>query len=67
MRRLLLGLFLISTLLGLAEEDFPVLSLQRKTWEEARSSAQAEIDKSYLNRLEELKKDLVKKEVLRGI
>ena len=54
-------ILLTSSLLGLAEEDFPVLSLQREKWEEARSSAQAKIDKSYLNRLEELKKDSVKK------
>jgi hypothetical protein len=47
--------------LGFAEEDFPVLSLQRKKWKEARSSAQAKVDKSYLSRLEELKKDSVKK------
>ena len=57
-------ILLTSSLLGLAEEDFPVLSLQRETWEEARNAAQAKIDKSYLNRLEELKKDSVKKDDL---
>jgi hypothetical protein len=60
-RLLPLIIFLTSSLLGIAEEDFPVLSFQRKEWKEARSSAQAEIDKSYLSQLEELKKDLVKK------
>ena len=57
-------ILLTSSLLGLAEEDFPVLSLQRKTWEEARNAAQEKIDRSYLNRLEELKKDSVKKDDL---
>ncbi|MDB2673311.1 NPCBM/NEW2 domain-containing protein [Akkermansiaceae bacterium] len=61
MKFLSLIILLTSSLPGLAEEDFPVLSLQRKTWEEARNAAQAKIDKSYLNRLEELKKDSVKK------
>ena len=60
-RLLPLIIFLTSSLLGIAEEDFPVLSFQRKEWKEARSSAQAEIDKSHLSQLEELKKDLVKK------
>jgi hypothetical protein len=54
-------IFLTSSLLGLAEDDFPVLSLQRKKWEEARITAQAKVDKSYLLRLQELKKDSVKK------
>ena len=61
MRLLSFIIFLTSSLLGLAEEDFPALSLQRKNWKEARSAAQAEIDKSYLLRLQELKKDSVKK------
>jgi hypothetical protein len=60
-RLLPLIIFFTSSLLGIAEEDFPVLSLQRKKWEEARSSAEAKVDKSYLSRLEELKKDSVKK------
>ncbi|MDB4409160.1 hypothetical protein N9165_03765 [Akkermansiaceae bacterium] len=64
MRLLPLIIFLTSSLLGLAEEDFPVLSLQRETWEEARNAAQAKIDKSYLNRLEDLKKDSVRKDDL---
>ena len=64
MRLLPLIILLTSSLLGLAEEDFPVLSLQRETWKEARNAAQAKIDKSYLNRLEELKKDSVKKDDL---
>ena len=54
-------IFLISSLLGLAEDDFPVLLLKREKWEETRSAAQAEIDKSYLSRLQKAKKDLVKK------
>ena len=61
MRLLPLIILFTSSLLGLAEEDFPVLSLQRKEWEEARSAAQAKVDKSYFLRLQELKKDLVKK------
>ena len=61
MRLLPLIILLTSSLLGLAKEDFPVLSLQRKKWEEARITAQAKVDKSYLLRLQELKKDSVKK------
>ena len=61
MRLLPLIILLTSSLLGFAEEDFPVLSLQRKKWEEARITAQAKVDKSYLLRLQELKKDSVKK------
>ncbi|MDA7660917.1 NPCBM/NEW2 domain-containing protein [Akkermansiaceae bacterium] len=61
MKFLPLIILLTSSLLGLAEEEFPVLSLQRKKWEEARITAQAKVDKSYLLRLQELKKDSVKK------
>jgi len=61
MKFLPLIILLTSSFLGFAEEDFPVLSLQRKKWEEARSEAQAKVDKSYLLRLQELKKDSVKK------
>lgn len=61
MRLLPLIILLTSSLLGLAEEDFAVLSLKRKTWKEARSEAQVKVDKSYLLRLQELKKDSVKK------
>ncbi|MCH1500081.1 MAG: hypothetical protein L7U83_13565 [Akkermansiaceae bacterium] len=61
MKFLSLFILLTSSLLGFAEEDFPVLSLQRKKWEEARITAQAKVDKSYLLRLQELKKDSVKK------
>ena len=61
MKFLPLIILFTSSLLGIAEEDFPVLSLQRKKWEEARITAQAKVDKSYLLRLQELKKDSVKK------
>ena len=44
MRLLPLIILFTSSLLGLAEEDFPVLSLQRKKWEEARITAQAKVD-----------------------
>lgn len=61
MKILPLIILFTSSFLGFAEEDFPVLSLQRKKWEEARITAQAKVDKSYLLRLEELKKASVKK------
>ena len=61
MKFLPLFILLTSALLGFAEEDFPILSLQRKKWEEARITAQAKVDKSYLLRLQELKKASVKK------
>ena len=61
MKFLSLFILLTSSLLGLAGEDFPVLSLKREKWGEARGEAQAKVDKSYLSRLQELKKDSVKK------
>ena len=61
MKILTLIILFTSSFLGFAEEDFPVLSLQRKKWEEARITAQAKVDKSYLLRLQELKKASVKK------